>query len=423
MSSEVVKFEVLCIDQNGKVEFSKEDKFISALAYNEQLWDGQPQKKDNYFLDEAKNVKWYIQQLDTTSLVSDLFSSAFILTVEGDLNSLEPLRLKLLNDLRKIGFNHLRILNDEVSKEIAVKIYPFLNEVENLLRRYVVKFFTTKIGLNWWDITVPNTVKDKAKIRIDNEETFTKSKIINANVELIDFNELGEIICQQKTAFGKIEDIIQRVNQASSLEELKSEIQGNYSKYFKDYFERQYFEKKWKRCFEIRNKVAHNYLFTQKDLDDTLELCKELKIIINNADEKIDKVVFNIAEKESIKIAIEVAEANQSKIHFNEINESKKENNFNGYSEEDHLQIYKSKTITEEEVIKHLKNTEEEYKKFVGLGFFVKNILASLGYAVNTSYTVINILADKGKIELYDVKNPKGDRPTKAIKLSESARE
>jgi uncharacterized protein with HEPN domain len=427
-----LEFEILCIDQKGKVPFSTEKSFIQALSYNESLWEGdikQLERGHNFF-EEKKGIEILIQKLDTSNVVNDLFASAFILTFKGNYDVLEPLRLDLLKHIRQLGFNHLRILKDDVSIDISIQIYPLLNKLENLLRRYVVKFFTTKIGLNWWDIDiiVPSEVREKAKLRLKNEKVFTATSIINADVGLIDFNELGEIIYQQKTAFSKVEDLVKKIDSATSLEDLRSEVQGNYSKYFKDYFEQQEFQKRWKRCFEIRNKVAHNYLFVKEDLEDAKELTESLTNIIVNADEKIDEAFFSIAEKEALKTATEAAERISPQLATSELIDSVLIDNENEKLKLDNQQnnlLYRQpknyKIISEEEVISQLTQCEAEQFKdgFVGLRYFVTEVLGSQGYSYSPSYAIINILADKGKLEIYDVKNPYGDMPTKAIKIKD----
>ncbi len=110
-----LNFEVLCIDQKGKIKFSNEKRFIEALSYNEQLWESEIKLLEDSYGFCDKNKKLIIQKLDTSKVVSDLFASAFILIVEGEYDVLEALRFRLLQHLRDLGFNHLRILNDDIS--------------------------------------------------------------------------------------------------------------------------------------------------------------------------------------------------------------------------------------------------------------------------------------------------------------------
>ena len=81
------------------------------------------------------------------------------------------------------------------------------------MRRYIVRFFLTKIGLNWFDIIASQKSQDKRKARVRNEKLF--NQLIDTDVELVDFDELGEIIYQQRTAFSKTEEIIRNIENSS----------------------------------------------------------------------------------------------------------------------------------------------------------------------------------------------------------------
>ena len=54
---------------------------------------------------------------------------------------------------------------------------------------------------------------------------------------------------------------------------------------------------------------------------------------------------------------------------------------------------------------------------FVGLKSFVTNILAPKGYSFGPTYAQINVLKDKGLIELYDVDNEYSTWPVKAVRI------
>lgn len=58
--------------------------------------------------------------------------------------------------------------------------------------------------------------------------------------------------------------------------------------------------------------MAHNNLFVQADLDSTIKLHDELKIIIGNAEEKINEFKFSIEEQVAIREAI--TESNKEEI-------------------------------------------------------------------------------------------------------------
>jgi hypothetical protein len=241
-------------------------------------------------------------------------------------------------------------------------------------------------------------------------------------VELIDFDELGDIIFQQKTAFSNTEDIIRKIEDSTNLEDLKASIQGNYSRYFKEYFEEKDFKRKWNRCFEIRNKVAHNSFFTKQDLEDAISLINELTNIINNADKEIDRAVFSLAEKEAlINTASMLVDNKQSELENSDSEADNLQREImNHHSNSSDEEKYSNRVISEEEVIEQLKNTESRFRDgFVGLRLFVTEILKKQGYDPSISYAVINVLSDKQKIEIYDVDNtkPNVNFPTKAVRL------
>lgn len=76
--------------------------------------------------------------------------------------------------------------------------------------------------------------------------------------------------------------------------------------------------------------------------------------------------------------------------------------------------------ITEEALLDELKRAEDSLTsrnlRFVGLKSFVTNILAPKGYSFGPAYAIINVLKEKGLIELYDVENTSSTWPVKAVR-------
>ena len=145
---------------------------------------------------------------------------------------------------------------------------------------------------------------EKTNFRKNNEKVF--SQFVDTDVTLIDFDDLGELIYKQSTGFNTQENIINKIMETSSVEDLdslKQELQGNYTKYFKVAFQDNQFDKKWKKLFDIRNKVAHNNLFVWDDLKIAQQLVEELSIIIDDAESKIEEFRFSVEEQEAIRQA------------------------------------------------------------------------------------------------------------------------
>ena len=289
--------------------------------------------------------------------------------------------------------------------------------MENLLRRYISKFFTQKIGLDWWQKAVPDKVLEKTKMRTGNETVF--SNIVQTDLTLIDFDDLGEIIYKHKLGFNRPQNLAENlvnINTIEELNKLKADLDSNYNRFFKSNFQAKDFDQKWKELFKIRNKVAHNNLFVQNDLDKTEELHKELKNTILNAESKIDDFKFSIEEQVAIRETIteknEPIQENENgpkiigSIDLTEYERENRESVFN--------------IISEEEFMGELARAESTLKqnnlKYVGLKAFITKILGYKGFAIGPSYALANILRDKGQVEIYDVEDPISFWPVKAIR-------
>lgn len=416
-------FELLIIDPNGNSEIQSPKSLLYGLLSTEKLWENPEEVEDKgkkYIKD--KNLTLKIKPVDISSVLYNLYEAAFILKIESnDFEKLEKFRFLLVVHLKsRLRFEHIRILTDDISTEISNKIYPLINELENILRRYLAKFFTQKVGLDWWKQAVPDKVIEKTKMRQDNENVF--SKIVETDMTLIDFNDLGEIIYKHKLGFNKPENLTDKILSISSTEELQKlqqDLDGNYNRFFKQHFQTFNFDSKWKQLFQLRNKVAHNNLFIKFDLDNAIKLHAEIKEIILKAEDKIDDFRFSVEEQEAmIKTSSDNNISSQprtaelitnikivGKIDLPE----KLDNDY--------------EIISEENLLKELIRAEESLKyknlTFIGLKSFVTNVLANKGYSFGPTYAQINVLKDKGKIEIYDVENDNENStwPVKAIRL------
>lgn len=423
MSEKDYTFELLIIDPNGNSEIQSMKSLLYGLLSTEKLWENPEEIDDNgkkHIKD--KNLSLRIKPVDTSSVLYNLYESAFIIkSTCNDFEKLEKFRFPLVLHLKsRLRFDHIRILTDDVSTEISNKIYPLINELENILRRYLAKFFTQKVGLDWWKQAVPDKVIEKTKLRQDNETVF--SKIVETDMTLIDFNDLGEIIYKHKLGFNKPENLVDKIlsiNSEDELQKLKQDLDGNYNRFFKQHFKDFNFDKKWKLLFQLRNKVAHNNLFIQSDLDTANGLYKEIKDIVIKAENKIDDFRFSVEEQEAmIKTSNALIESEQSKesnISGNGIKvigkidlPTKLDNNF--------------EIISEEDLLRELVRAEDSLKTkgltFIGLKSFVTNVLGSKGYSVGPTYAQVNVLKDKMKIEIYDIEDVEfSNWPVKAIRV------
>lgn len=457
-------FEVLCIDPK---DINHQKSFIHALSYSKEVWNGKTpiitQDKDgrNYIKGENGMIL-SVLPVDTSKIITDLVEAAFVLRIESKyFETLEPYRQRLLKHLREsLKFAHLRVLKDDISAEIANQLYPKINSVENLLRRYLIKFFFQRVGMNWWEVTATPKMIDKVKNRQRNRSN-QFSYYINSDIEFADFDDLGLLIYKQSTGFNDPEQVLAMLDQIDSVEELqdlKNNLKGNYTKYFKTFFRDKNFEKLWKEMSKIRNKVAHQATFFHSELKKGKELAAELTRIITEAEKHIDEIVLSIKDKQAIhKATVDMVreEENEAKELeqqeamagsrapvdvLPERSEEPVEPMVVGVDSDNRVKLtgpkvlgkikleHKVKTyhktaspgymvITEEEIITELEEALSlNYTDYVGLKWFVTQYLANKGYAIGTTYSLVNVLIDQESIILYEKESPEG-HSIKAVRL------
>src|SRR5437016_2464211 len=148
-------------------------------------------------------------------------------------------------------------------------------------------------------MTASSEMTDKAKTRKKNERIFGKH--IENSAYLIDFDDLGEIVYEQCSGFLTRDDIVKRIaavpETPDAIHALKQELQSNYLKLFKESFADKNFKDKWKQFEELRNRIAHNNLFTADDLKKGNLLADEITKIISDADVESAKLVISTEER------------------------------------------------------------------------------------------------------------------------------
>jgi hypothetical protein len=263
-----LEFEILVTDISGDVVIENEKNFNYSLLANNKLWKDAEIHR-SIIIDKRTNINLAVTKLKTGEDVSDELKQTFSIKVKGDFKELELFRLPLLEYLKVLKFDSLYVLQDEVSMEIAQELYPGINKVESLLRKYIIKFLVTKLGPKWWDLTADVEMQKKTNFRKRNETVF--SEFVDNRAYLIDFGELGKIIHSQSSGNLKKEDLLQKITNLEetpeAISKFKKEIQSNYNKFFKKAFKENDFQKKWEELEKLRHKTAHNNLFTIQNLE------------------------------------------------------------------------------------------------------------------------------------------------------------
>lgn len=412
-------FELLCIDPS---DIKQELSLAQALCFSNKLWNGHlPRIISEGTYTKIKNdydgIEILIKRVDTSNALTTFFEIGFLISViSHEFDTIEPIRIKILKHLKNtLQFEHIRLLTDDTSTYVANQLYPEINKIENMLRRYLIKFFMQRVGFEWWETTANKQMIEKAKLRKSNKVDEI-SALIDDEVRYVDFDDLGELIYKQSSGYNNPDKIVQRLLNMKNNEDFKTlqnELQSNYTKYFKENFQDKQFEQKWKEIIKLRHKVAHQGIFYKNELIYGMEILNSLSEIIQNAEKHIDSVVFSLEDKEAILNAnIESRAELGSKIGLKVLGKL----DIPDFTDRPYSHFI---DIEEDEMLREISSLQfnnVNNAKFIGLKWFVTEHLAIKGYNIASSFLLVNILIDKGKIKKYEITSG-GGFPIVAIKL------
>lgn len=409
-----MEFQILCLDSEELVKSKSIKTFIHALLANDKLFVSPNSNTETKEIID-NNIKISIEQFDTSNFVTGArLSLAYTLTVKSDNEDiLDEYRMSIVDYIKELKFSNIRILVDEFSEKIACDLYPIIYKLENEVRLFIVNFFVKNLGLNWIELAVSKDVLEKISKRKNNDRIFVKNGKIDSDVILMDFDALGRIIYDDKSILStrKIDNIsilLEKVRTATSLEALKADVlEGNFYKYFKDCFTQKDFENKWYELYYYRNKVAHNSYFTKKEFEECKKLCEDISDIIDIAYEKLDTFKLSVSDAEAFTEAVKEIQVNDNEYTLDNYNEV-------SVFEQRSGRINRYKNIDEQTLLEELKIAIKSMP-FVGLKHFVIDILGHKNYLYESSFALINLLVDKGKLSLSKIDNPNGEYATTII--------
>lgn len=212
---------------------------------------------------------------------------------------------EMLKSFRKIVGVFLKdnilLIWDGISFEWFKDLYPRIYNIENSLRKLISKFMLINLGIGWHKSSVPKDVKDSIK-----QENYHLSQNILYEV---DFIQLANFLFKPYSIKEpqNLPDILSDIIENGMDEDKKNEIldflpKNNWDRYFSELveIESEQLNKKWKKLYEIRNKVAHNKSIVLEEYETAKKLCEELDTIINKAIKNIDKIKIPEKDIESI---------------------------------------------------------------------------------------------------------------------------
>jgi hypothetical protein len=203
---------------------------------------------------------------------------------------------------------------DDVSFYYSQKSYPLIHEVENLMRKLIIKFMVNNVGVLWTKQSLPDELKkeistSQKKRGNTNNDKESEDKIDSENILYqLDFIHLANLLLLPYQT-EDVDRLYKQLDKAKdlkdlSLEELKNFIpKSNWQRYFSDLiqYEDGEFKKQWSNLYLLRCKIAHNTIVIKKDYEDIIRLSSELREKLKNAIDKLDKIELSEREKGVIR--------------------------------------------------------------------------------------------------------------------------
>jgi len=201
------------------------------------------------------------------------------------------------------------------------------------------------------------------------------------------------MVYEHSSGFLTRDDIVAKIGglqeTPEAIRDLKAELQTNYQKFFRESFADRGFKEKWADFEFLRNKIAHNNLFTADDLESGKQLFDELRTIVDDADSQTMTLEITSLEREALQETVSEKSGQQRR-------------------------------IIESEFLVQLQSQEDEYQRtggFVGISRFIRGHLLGQGFMPFYSQQILESLEEQGKIEVYQVDNPRSEYKTAAIRV------
>lgn len=212
---------------------------------------------------------------------------------------------KLINEIiftrRDMSEEEFFILEDGISKYYTSKAYPTLFCTENKIRAFITEMMCF-FGPEKWAKNMGNSLfknKDTHSKMKDYKSTFLYNSDFNYLMvfltKLFKENDLEEVLNTIRSKIKKINDS----STISDITEIKEYISEKkpytiWDRFVKEYtkttWDADYFEKKMKKLYDLRCKIAHSNLFRKTEYNDFQSLADEISNEILELTKQIEKV-------------------------------------------------------------------------------------------------------------------------------------
>ena len=283
------------------------------------------------------------------------------------------------------------VIWDDISLEFSLRAYPIIYEIENLLRKLIIKFMVLNVGIDWTKTATPENFKISDKIQpfqnIIYEADFIQlSNYLFTPYRTVTINQVDGAL---KSSLG---------NKKLDINFLKGFLpKSNWERYFegKVSYRAEQLKHEWEELYALRNKIAHNRGLTKADFDKLCVLTEAIKIPLNEAISELEKGSIEVTEEQKQEIL--------SEVDINNISLSPNEAKFLKALEDRQKRL----------------EADSRPNSFIGFKHFLSNTLAQQDISEEEGETILNYLSDVGLIEIYKHEDKAGQyNPVSAIRIT-----
>lgn len=206
------------------------------------------------------------------------------------------------------------LLWNSISKSYAETGYSIVNDVENLLRRFIAKFMIINAGYDWVERHLPSGVKERDKADNNPDEDYEVSNTAQY-LHRIYFSDLQKILFdgQREIGFRNIGDIqkiveekISKKQKTLNVEDMQGVVQKSlWEKYFfkiADESNKSSLKDSLEALNKERNKIAHNLFISREELGKIESISAKITKTLNLAFDELSSVVVTESDREIIKV-------------------------------------------------------------------------------------------------------------------------
>ncbi|WP_291725863.1 hypothetical protein [Bernardetia sp.] len=398
-----MKIRIICYSEVGKTLVNSKSKFQGFLCTN---FGGDLESNS-----AGDMIKFPLGSLIVSDFESKIARVDKFYTIDVNLDDKDDIKQSC--DFREeliyfckqnMEFESVILVSDDISKKIGQLIFPLIQDIESLGRKFLAEFFYTQKGTNWLEQerslsdNAKSQIKERHKEEISSKKELRGFVLADSTLMFIDFRHISDIIMSSEHHFS-VKELIGRIRGASDISSLQDQIKTTHEQFFQQFFEKK-FEEKWTYIGKIRNAVAHMRYLHIKDYEKTLEIKEELLSIFNAATRELS----SLEPQEELINRIINFDSTEKKV------ESTSE-------QENDTAIKKPTDIIYDLIISFDEYAESRGWEFLGLTQFLEYAENETKFERFRVKELISLLILSGRIEIEKKENYFNDMGTSAIKI------